>query len=1028
MYRLLNNPIHMKRCLYIILTVLAVLTSCSQESDYGTTLSPDSKLCIRVPELASIQTTRALTTDEENKIYSLYFIILDKDANSVLQKKFISFGSPVTEYETKISDITSEGITEGQMVYVFANIDCPENTLNEDYMKTQLDNASTFSQLEQMTASYVSGEENTERPQGHLVMTGNLEKGYTTSGGTPVIYLQHLEARVHFEVTLDDEAVNQGCEFQLQSLEIVNVPKKSYIIKKEVGSDVAANNYVNAATPYQTAWDAVSPTDADDYFNPDKVTYFQTEYRNVTVGSETKRIPTCMYDFYMFENRKTALKGVADYKSREKCVKTAANANDTYEDGTPKYEAAHQYATYVKLKGVFKRGDFTLEDDITNALSNKGTTIPSATYISRYAEVEYIVHLGNFDTANNTDANLNNFFTERSYKYTYKVKVKNARDIAIEAIRETDEKTPAAEGDVKDTYLAFGDFDAHFANMLIKIDLSKIDDTYFTDPNKCYKMVTPYATKPDYSWVQFALIEQTAGSTTANTTMLTFQQAANPQNDYSEGRLIAAAKFVDYVKMIYDKKKAGDDTSMYIANDGYVYFTAFIDEYYPQKGLRNANYSKYFLSGYGPSDESVAEGTKYGGNGVTSEDPDIDWKEYIDHDNRYIRFFAIPYQSADGKSNYTISQVMLTQKSIETFYDMANSTSALGVEKYDETGQIKGYNTGANSETDGLANTKYDYNNTHKVIGKSWASYLNQTGKESLVSQLTSSYNYGNYAPLQRNRDTDADGYIDENEIRWYRPARSQLIMMSEAFQSLPYPLYNLGVYESSEDLLWNSGKRNGTMQHIFSSTNTKKLWAEEICSTGDFANTESCYSICCRTMGTTDNAPQTVYEHNSTDRTITFGRYKSVAMRNRIEQGELVPMLETDATNRISKTGFKYASANTSSTVTMKDLVASSTNSPCHDYSEETGGGDKGKWRVPNLMELGVMDILLGNNIAGTMSCTKFSAAYDDKTKSEPNGSSSNYYYTKGLHFFRRSSSWVEISNTNYSSNAYSVRCVRDL
>lgn len=966
----------------ICTTLLIFLASCQTDDWFG---QGTDTIMVSTPDMTEITSSRALTSTQENYIYSLYFFIMNGDG-TIQSKKYVKLASPSSTYTGKLDN----KVSSSQSVYVVANAEFTENSFDATELKYEMDNASTIAQIKNIYATYVSGDENYSRPQGHLLMSGYLVSPSTTNN---TITLKHVDARVNFNIALSDAAIAKGADFEPTSYQIVNIPKKTYLIDRATDYSIPGD-FVNTSVPYSTPWDAVSPTRASDYFNSDVIEYFNKSW------DASKKL-TSSFDFYMLENRKTAL------QSTGATYPTYYSLRDKKAGGNGAYIYAHQYSTYVIIKGIYQLANFELEPDLK---TYTGTTQNGM--LRRYAKVSYVVHLGDFGNTTNP-GNTNNFFTERNCSYTYKVTVENAHSVAVEAVK-NDESQPSAEGNVRDTYLAFGSLDAHFGNMLVKVDIPE-DQSFYTDPQKCLLSMTPYATgTPDYSWVQFAL-----NNPAAPTTMLTYAQA--------KGKLISAAKLVDYVHMISQLPAA--EKASYLASDGLLYFTAFIDENYPQYGIRNADYNSFFLAGYGPTDKSVVAGMSYNGQPVTGEDHNISWTKYINQEPRELRLFKLPYTSNDGLSNYSISQVMVAQKAIQTFYDMDASPSALGIEHTDETGILACENTNKTSLTDGLANTVGDLgtSGSHAAVGKNWSTILTQTTINSNSNQLTTTYNKGNYAALQRNRDLNADGVISSDEIRWYRPAIDQLVSVSLAGQALHSPIYNGSMTSTSPT------ERNGKEIHHCSSSSNWMLWTEEIVSTGH--NIGNLYNTCVRTLGTTDNIPIPYYSYSSD--VVKFPYFNKKILRAPVANGELIPMHEWDTSDRLPILGFKIAKAEASGTATMQNLDNGI--SPCSTYSEGTGYDAAGKWRVPNLLEMAVISILYNNGtLAKTsnsiMTCTKFSWAYKDKSNNDAvqiapvTGASAYWYALNSHHFLVYNGTYITLGQTNYNSAAYHLRCVRDI
>ena len=132
--------------------------------------------------------------------------------------------------------------------------------------------------------------------------------------------------------------------------------------------------------------------------------YTITKNNNATVPFITwGSFPVHGFSFYMLENRKAGGSGVSAPETWNYAARERRNA-----DGTFKY--APEFATYVVITG-----QLVLEDGGQ----------------SSHAEVEYVVHLGDF--GNGTDATkCADFKVRRNHNYTYNLFIKGIDDIRVE--------------------------------------------------------------------------------------------------------------------------------------------------------------------------------------------------------------------------------------------------------------------------------------------------------------------------------------------------------------------------------------------------------------------------------------------------------------------------------------------------------------------------------------------------------------------------------------------------------------------
>jgi hypothetical protein len=272
-----------------------------------------------------------------------------------------------------------------------------------------------------------------------------------------------------------------------------------------------------------------------------------------------------------------------------------------------------------------------------------------------------------------------------------------------------------------------------------------------------------------------------------------------------------------------------------------MYVTIFIDEYY------------------------------YEADPITGNKREGLWKEFVNQPNRLMHILCDNKQSLDGASSSTGSIVTIRQRSIQTPYDIAQTSTAWGCETVDETaesylwfysedekisygnnpGTYAPQSLGNTSSLNGLFNTAklwgytndknlkwadyLDYNrpNNYKKTGENYPRYWMKDGKAVL-----------RYTPMMRNRDNDGDGSISAGEIRWYIASLEQIYGLYIGDQGLApdahfFPpskraLTKNDTYSSGHPL----AGRYKYLEHIVSSTKHSSahtpivVWAEEGVST----------------------------------------------------------------------------------------------------------------------------------------------------------------------------------------------------
>lgn len=346
------------------------------------------------------------------------------------------------------------------------------------------------------------------------------------------------------------------------------------------------------------------------------------------------------------------------------------------------------------------------------------------------AKVTYCIHLGKGAGASSEDKN--DFNTNRNCNYTYTLTV-NGVDNIIAEVTEEGKDSPREEGEViiAGTEKLFR-CDAHFDAREItftKENLKTLNLNFIVkDPSTGNRYVTSdeldkdtkLSEKVDLSWVLFRNYIN-----------------ISPSERYKFPRDQSGLMKVD--KLIEELKKwVAGTTSVFGNSSEEVTLTAFINEYYY---------------------------------------PNMYWKDFVNTDDRemMIIYTKKHQQPANGNSSIlTSATYMIQQRSIKTVYSQEDDYNAWGIESVNETGML---NVSTNPKSSGL-NTTYGRVNMNVTAGSSsFATYLDYSEPQNGL-MMKSSYQNAYYACLQRNRDEDGDGMIDQNEMKWYLPARGQYLSL----------------------------------------------------------------------------------------------------------------------------------------------------------------------------------------------------------------------------------------------------------
>lgn len=236
------------------------------------------------------------------------------------------------------------------------------------------------------------------------------------------------------------------------------------------------------------------------------------------------------------------------------------------------------------------------------------------------------------------------------------------------------------------------------------------------------------------------------------------------------------------------------------------------------------------------------------------------------------------------------------------------------------------------------------------------------------------------YACMSRNRDINGNGIIDANEIRWFLPTAGKYLRLVIGAHSLRNPLIKISSIDPSQ---YSAGSENGAFHFITSEG--YYLWTEEGASLDGWGGITGAiwYTAwelrCVRNLGcqpphapSKDTDPvQNAYVLDKANRTIAMSYYDPNILRG--EKLSYIPShkySERDAVQPYKK--FQYAADDckglSDGTVTVESggnisswsydnwTTSLAKNGICGQYTEETGGGDKGTWRVPTQIELTIL------------------------------------------------------------------------
>ena len=794
----------MKKTILSIALALAALvgfTACEKEQnntgkDVIEGLPVNSiKLNLSAPSDDVIAVTRASAEVETNvqNMALLFYKAGTNDKPIIVYVDKNGMGTPTastsTNYKYTVNlDVTDKGITTGNWyLYAIANY-------NTKFFNIDMDEISGLTRTAFL--NYEVNKENRELNivENAVLMTGNYcENGeFGEDGALTLSYNNKEEETCVMNGVIHLRRIVAKISFEFKSGE--NTTTTGVTFTPETYS---IHEYSRSSTLMERPYDGWTTTKG--------VTYNNGEYAGTgDFHSHADGVALAVVDnkleFYMPENIQKAKADPTTwtYAERERRVGTTNSTEDR------KFKYAPEHGTYIVVKGQYKDSKYS-------------------------GDVTYTIHLGDF-SAENGNA-YENFSIRRNYHYTYTVTVNGVNNIVVEA--QTDkENQSGAEGNL----IGYNSesfnvrLDAHYENVLLKIAAPSGS----TVNEYSVMLNTPYSknvlitsndlsgkASADYDWIRFGK-----------------PASATEFNAYKESETTDIFTLLDEIK----GSTLTSDGEHYIVDGGYIYTTAYVNEYYYESKMNSA------------SDKSA------------------ELKKFINADDRTMTIaFGTIEVSSDKQSSYTDNVVFsIQQRSIKSFFDLTVN-NPFGVEQVDETPETKSYNSVSSGSVNSSYNDNhYGYNNFKNAIGTSasWDTYVNTDSfgytlsNNSITfnsSALTTTGAYGIYQCLSRNRDENDDGTIDGNEIKWYLPAVDQCTNYWFGMNSLPV------------DARIKMATNTGSVNNYFTSTSGKSAWwADEGSSYGGYYAKENSSVRCVRSLKDYSGETTDLSSFNTENQTIT--------------------------------------------------------------------------------------------------------------------------------------------------------------
>ena len=672
------------------------------------------------------------------------------------------------------------------------------------------------------------------------------------------IHLRRPFTQVKFNVSVSKDIVS----FDVESYRVYNVPTYGWLYERSQSDDLT--NRID----YANAGDAMQPIVDDNTNYKPSLVYPST---NITENNGVYS-----FDFWMMENKRTGRADFCtDYQKREREYKNADGTNSgVYESLCPTAEPTlNNLATYVEIRGTLTYKNGNNVENPSQIPEGEGAGTLPGNVASRTVEATYKVHLG-YAVGNNEGEKARDFNNYRNSIYNYNVTVRSANSIIVEAFRIGDnpELQPGAEGVVTDVTDNLFECDAHPEVFNIYLTTEEIANFSFTmrsyynnqeiviyqqkkDENGVQKNNIPERGDDNfkfYNWIELVPTGLTAQTEANKNRIKEFPNLARNPNWKTQ----TAAQRGFY----YPGELAGSGLTGQ-------YFTVYVNEhaYVPRYGDANWGY-------------------EVGNN----------WHAYVNTTRPRQAWFNVSQEtSKDGQNVYYRSKYALSQRSIQTYYNMGNNTvaTALGLEHVNEsfgmnirwtkdiianldpdngrynvwlgvngtdggseadnwssvvklnTSQI--VNEITNSKTNGQMQYAQDYFNTAE---KTWNVPMQNTIAGNSLSGTAGMYvgKANQYDPqvngnniqyiealqacMNRNRDENGNGVIDAAELKWYLPASGKYARIILGRRTLSNPLMN---YQQSI-LRYACTNGGNTIYHFIASDNVI-VWADEGMSSSSF-------------------------------------------------------------------------------------------------------------------------------------------------------------------------------------------------
>ena len=696
------------------------------------------------------------------------------------------------------------------------------------------------------------------------------------------IHLRRLVSHINFNLTAGENVTITPTSYR-----VFNAPAYSWIYERATENGMVTN-----------FGDLCTEADKDTYYKS-PAQFSQSNITSITDNNVT----TYKFDFWQAENKHRSIIDISNYAERDLQNKTSnlqpgetPPENDKYQENTGIFTnlcgaswTPNNMASYVLIT-------CTVEYKGNLNVNNNGEVVAPGTSdsesVTRSGVGYYLIHLGYMND------NAMDFNCFRNVDYTYNVTIEGLNKIRVEAFGTPEDEYPGVEGQVADVEHTPYMLDCHYGSFNIQLTENELKAWDATTKTGFGFIVTTYENGVEHTY---------------------------DESDFTDGHTPTADE-LKYMGWIELKPTSGENVRAIYTPRGASGSTTF-NLWDASRGRLTAsqksdtNWYTVFVNEYSYEAANADESVTVNGKPL--------WTTYVNQNPRRFYIRVTRGISADGNSIYSRSKYAGVQQSMMTYYSTEDITvgggtrtsgSAVAVERTNESFglNLRRSFTNSNLSTEnGRYNTKLWIENRNNlwnnVIQRTKFAYIpaGNTGNPSGNRSVARLYGYtgnftgsnagdNNYDPqpsattsnltgisdnnyyieainacMNRNRDNNGDGTIDNDEIRWYVPAMGKYLRLILGNASLENPLMN---YQDITQLEPGSGSYEGDNaivgRYLFFSSDGRVLWAMEGLSTSNWGQYVQCapWEVrCIRNLGL--NLRSNI---ESVDRTVPAYTFKS--------------------------------------------------------------------------------------------------------------------------------------------------------